>query len=367
VGEAGVEAERGDGLDAQRPGVGELGAVDVARQDHHPLDPRRLHHLERRRVVARDRRELDLAADGDGLEAVLLTAQELLGQGRVLGAGVHRRHRRPQLVGAVDPPGRLAAHAGGRLEHQREADLGHERLGVGPRADDGVAGTRQPVLAQLVLHPRLVAEQIGGDRIGAGHAQRLADLGELDLQRLEDAEHPVQLAVAVAQGPGRVDELGGVETVVDPDDVVEQGRVLAGRRLLGDAEQADVGQARRRAGEAHRRLQGEGRREDDVAHDVRCNIAGDEGRVPRLWLSPGDAAVHARAGRGRGHGLRGRRQPGVEPAAVAQAAPVRLPAGAAAARRGRRGRAGPRLAARPRGRPGGGQLGGDGVDRGPAA
>ena len=54
-------------------------------------------------------------------------------------SGGQRAQRGAQLVERADPPRRLAAHAGRRLEHQRQPDLGDERLGVAPGADQLVA------------------------------------------------------------------------------------------------------------------------------------------------------------------------------------------------------------------------------------
>ena len=59
--------------------------------------------------------------------------------------------------------------------------LGLENLaiGVAPAAQQAMPRTRQAVLAELILHARLVAKQIRRLRIGAMHAERLADLAEL--------------------------------------------------------------------------------------------------------------------------------------------------------------------------------------------
>ena len=124
VGHAGLEAERLDRAHAERARVVVVGPVDLARQHDHPLDPRVLDDLERRRVVARARLEPDLAADGDRLEAVLAAAQELLGQRRADRARRAAPAAPPRSSSSVvDPPGRLAAHPGRRLEHHRQPDL----------------------------------------------------------------------------------------------------------------------------------------------------------------------------------------------------------------------------------------------------
>jgi len=128
------------------------------------------------------------------------------------------------------------------------------------------------VLAQLLLHARLVAEQVGRLRIRTGDPERLADLAELDLQRLEDADDAIDLAVSTLEDLGGLAELGGIEAVLDADEVGEQPAVVALGGLLDDAEQLDVGKARGGSRETHRRFEWERRREDDVAHGARCNM-----------------------------------------------------------------------------------------------
>jgi len=139
----------------------------------------------------------------------------------VAGLRVQGTQRRLELVERVDPPGGLAAHAGGRLEHDRQADLGDERLGVGPRLDQLVPGARESVLAELLLHPGLVAEQVGGLGGRPRDAEGLADLAELDLERLENPEQAVDLAVPALEDLGRLAQLAGIEAVLDLDHVSE--------------------------------------------------------------------------------------------------------------------------------------------------
>src|SRR4051812_21195472 len=103
--------------------------------------------------------------------------------------------RGPQLIDVADPPGRLAAHARRWLEHERKSDLGDECLGIAPVVDQTMSRARQTVATQLVLHPGLVAEQISGLGVRSGDPELAPELGELDLERLEDADHPVDRAM----------------------------------------------------------------------------------------------------------------------------------------------------------------------------
>jgi hypothetical protein len=119
----------------------------------------------------------------------------------LLGAGVQRPQRRAQLV-CVEPIRQVALQpmpAGG-LSTMRKPDLGRRTPRRRPRClITLVARARQAVAAQLVLHARLVAEQVGGVRRRALHTERLAHLGELHLQRLEDAEHAVDACRGAAR------------------------------------------------------------------------------------------------------------------------------------------------------------------------
>src|SRR5437868_2102252 len=125
---------------------------------------------------------------------------------------------------------------------------------------------------ELALHPRLVAKQLRGLGRRPRHAERAPHLAELDLQRLEDAEHAVDPAVPPLQHPRGGDQLSCVEPVTHGDHVGEQRRVAAARRLLHHAEQPDVTERRGRAREPHRRVEGERRDEHHVAHGPRCNM-----------------------------------------------------------------------------------------------
>ena len=214
----------------------------------------------------------------------------------------------------ADPPGRLAAHAGGRLEHDRQADLGDERLGVGPRAEQAVARARQAVAAQLVLHARLVAEQLGG--LGAGARARRARGGPR-------RAGPAAARGCRARGGSR---RGGARStlrrprsagaVSSPSSTVDEVGEQPRRRRRAAAPARCRAAGRRRAAAAARANRivvssGNGATNTTLRMLPRCNMrALDEGRVPRAELPAGDAAVHPRARRGRRRGLRRRRHAG---------------------------------------------------------
>ena len=82
-----------------------------------------------------------------------------------------------QLVGAVDPLGARRPGAGGRLEDEREADLGGEVAGRRRRTGAGRRGAADAGGAQHVLHRRLVAAEEGGAHRRPRDAARLAHAG----------------------------------------------------------------------------------------------------------------------------------------------------------------------------------------------
>jgi hypothetical protein len=129
-----------------------------------------------------------------------------------------------------------------------------------------------PAAPQPVLHEGLVAKQLGGLGVGAGHLEVRPGEGELDLQGLEHAHDPRGLAVAPADLVDRGDELAGGEAIFDVDEVGEEAPVLTPGGLLHDAHEADAGEASRRPGEAKGGLEREGCGENDGAHAHR-NLA----------------------------------------------------------------------------------------------
>ena len=110
--------------------------VDAPRQQHAPLDPRMLEHVERARQVAADRVPHHLAADHDAVEGVLLAGHELLEEHRLRGARRRRRQPLAEAGVAVDAERVAGAGAGERLGDEREADLGGE--------GDRLVGRRRP-------------------------------------------------------------------------------------------------------------------------------------------------------------------------------------------------------------------------------
>lgn len=89
---------------------------------------------------------------------------------------------------------------------------------------------------QLLLHPRLVAEEISGAGVGARHAKLSAHLRQWDLEGLEDSKNPMEFTVAAFEQPRRVDQLAGVKPVGHRNRVGKEFRVVALRRLLKDSQ-----------------------------------------------------------------------------------------------------------------------------------
>jgi hypothetical protein len=281
VREARFEAEGFDRAHAEGAGVVEFGPVDHARVQDHPLNPRVLDDLEGRRQIARERLKAGFAADGDGLEAVFATAQELLGEHGVGAGRTHGFERRVQLGRPVDAPRRFAAHAGEGLEHEGVPDVFGEFAGLRRRRDGAVLRAGQAVPPQLVFHAGFVSKQIGRLHGRAGHAERLAHLCELNLHRLEDARDPVQFAVPALERPRGFDELPGVEGVAHLHAIREEASVGAPRGLVVDAEQADAVEAGDGPGEAQGGLEGVGGDEKDVSHRKQLSMAATDGGVSR--------------------------------------------------------------------------------------
>ena len=155
--------------------AGVLGSGDVAREQHRPLDPRVAQDLERRRLVVGDRGPHGVAADRDAVEGVLLADEELLEQGRLLGAGRH----------GVQPALRASRRRrAGRSPASRRRPAAWRPAGSRPRRANAVASAApvtsacaahgHPGLAEHVLHPRLVAHVVGGLLVHAldAHAPR---------------------------------------------------------------------------------------------------------------------------------------------------------------------------------------------------
>ena len=128
VGEPGAQPQRLQGGRRDLPDAGVLGPADVAGQPHHPLHPRVPQHLERRGQVVRDRVPDDLPFDHHAVVRALLPGEELLEQRGL--AGIWRGHLQPgfQVTGIVEAERALRPSPGGRLDHQREADLFGEGL-----------------------------------------------------------------------------------------------------------------------------------------------------------------------------------------------------------------------------------------------
>ncbi len=79
-----------------------------------------------------------------------------------------------------------------------------------------MSGARHPGGPPHRLHLRLVPEVVCSADVHAVDAEVLAHLGELHLKLLEYADHPAYRPELTGQTPDRVDDLTGVEPVVDP-------------------------------------------------------------------------------------------------------------------------------------------------------
>ena len=217
VRQAGAHSEHLESAKGDAPDVVETRMVDLARNQHAPLDPRVIDDVERRRQVVRKRVPDRPAADRDGVERELVPDHELLDDGLALRGGADRGERRPHLAGVADPEGALGASTGGRLEHHGVADVLDERPGFGvarhplmPRA--GHAGA-----LQNGLHPRLVAEVLRHLGAHAFDPERVAHLAQRDLQLLEGADQALRRADQPRQAAHRVGDLLWIESVGDPE------------------------------------------------------------------------------------------------------------------------------------------------------
>ena len=207
-----------------------------------------------------------VAVDGDRVVEALVALDELLD--RDLGAVVDTAasDRPVELGGRVDARGARRAGAGGRLDDEREADLGDERADVVAGAPPVERGARHPGGAQRLLHRRLVAAQIGGAHARARDAARLSHVRRGHDVRLDrrlqpiDPHHPlddlhgvVQLALVGDRADLLVVRQPALDVVVEP--------------VLGSL--ADADHRRPRLGEGAGELLlvvGEARLEEDHVH-----------------------------------------------------------------------------------------------------
>jgi hypothetical protein len=164
VGETGAHPERGDGTVGGRHQVGVFRTVDLAWQQHTPLDPRMLQDVERARQVAADRVPDQSLVHDDAVERVLVAAHELLEHHRDLRVRRVRCEPAFELARVVDPERVARPGAGEWLDDEREPDVADDRAdligGVGPSAPR--ARDSRPF--EDLLHPGLVAEVLGDDR-----------------------------------------------------------------------------------------------------------------------------------------------------------------------------------------------------------
>ena len=216
VGEPGAQPQRPQRGRRDSPVWGVPGPADVAGQQDRPLHPRVAQHLQRGRQVVRDRVPDDLPVDHHAVVGALLPGQELLDQRGPVRGGRGGLQPRFQVGGIIQAERALGPGAGGRLDHQREADLAGEIGGSGRVGGQPVPGAGHARGPQHRLHLVLVPEVAGRGRVHAGDAQVLADLGQRHLQLLQHGQQPLhraQLPPEPLDGPG---DLAGVERVVDP-------------------------------------------------------------------------------------------------------------------------------------------------------
>ena len=132
--------------------------------------------------------------------------------------------RRLEVVGGGDPLGARGAGTGGRLEHDREADLGDEAPDVVAGAGAGRRRAADAGGAQHLLHRRLVAAQVGRAHRRAGDAARLAHVGGGHHVGLDGGLQAVDLDVA----------LQPAHDLVEPALVDDRRHLLVVREPAGD-------------------------------------------------------------------------------------------------------------------------------------
>ena len=140
-------------------------AVDLARQQHAPLDPRVLQHVERARQVPADRVPHAARPSTTTLSKECSSpTHELLEEHRLVGASAGRRASHVvELVGVVDAErvarARRRPAAWRRTGSRRSATNADARRR--PTAARRAAGARHAGGLEGGLHPRLVAEVVG--------------------------------------------------------------------------------------------------------------------------------------------------------------------------------------------------------------
>ena len=109
------------------------------------------------------------------------------------------RKRRLEVVGVVDEAHALAAAAGGRLQEEREADLGHELGRLGER---GLAMRARHDRHSRVAHRLLRGHLVAHDPDGLGGRTDEREVVVLDRER--------EVGVLGQEAPARMDGLAPV-------------------------------------------------------------------------------------------------------------------------------------------------------------
>ena len=214
VGEPAGEAHRGDDVATHLQAAGQTGVVVIAQGEDLLADPFDLLADEWARPVLADVLEGDRAGRANRVVGELLAIDELLDAD--LGNGAEAGQRRFQLAVVLDPVRVHRTRSGDRLDDDRVADrrcratapVGRRRAHRTRRADTGGL--------DLLLHQPLVAERHRLVHIEPGHANRLAQPGGGDHQRLPQRLDEVDV-VAFQRVQHRRHGLVLVEPVVDLD------------------------------------------------------------------------------------------------------------------------------------------------------
>ena len=203
-------------------------------------------HVQRGRLVVRDRRPQGLAVDGGAVEGVLAAGQVLLEQPDLGRVGLGGPEPGREVLLGVEPVGGLRAGAGRRLGNHRQSDLGEEGGGLVGPGHQLVPGTRHAGGSEHRLHPRLVPDVVGGLLVHAVDPELAADLGERHLQLFQGADQPLDSTELTAQATDGVGDLLRVKRVGHPPVTGQrfaQRRRHVLERLGGDQAEADVRQS----------------------------------------------------------------------------------------------------------------------------
>jgi hypothetical protein len=132
-----------------------------------------------------------------------------------------------------------------------------------------MTGTGQAILGHYVLHPILVAEVAGGFHVDTGYSELLTHDRQRNLKLLKRAQYAIDSTQLPAEGSHSCHEVGGVESVVDPEvgsEAIFQLRAESLARVVADQTETHTWRPSDGIDEPRGRREKVGRNEHHVGH-----------------------------------------------------------------------------------------------------